>query len=137
MQSPLPPKKLQKSTERSETLPVATFKSTIKNCVRHFKVYFYIFTKIAYVSGICKIWRMMEGHGNYYITANIVQVVWYYISDRKPKSNTSDKENVKSSYGQLWYNLVTPKLFHLVVVSYSEMLPIVRGDCSKSQSYKI
>lgn len=80
---------------------------------------------------------MIQDHGNYYTTTNIVQVVQYYISDRKPISNTSDKENEKSSYGQLCYNLASPKLFHLVVVSYSEMLPIVRGDPSKSQSYKI
>lgn len=79
---------------------------------------------------------MIQGHGNYYTTANTVQVVQYYISDRKPISNTSDKENEKPSYGQLCYNLANPKLFHLVVVSYSEVLPIVRGDRSKSQSYK-
>lgn len=81
---------------------------------------------------------MIQGHGNYYTTANIVQVVRCYISDRKPVSNTSDdKENEKSSYGQLCYNLASPKLFHLVVVLYSKMLPIVRGDHSKRQSYKI
>lgn len=74
---------------------------------------------------------MIEGLGNYYAVANIVQVVRNSNSDRKPISNTSDKQNEKSSYGQLCYNLASLKLFHLVNVSYSEMPSIIRGDHSK------
>lgn len=45
-------------------------------------------------------------------------------------------KNEKSSYVQLCYNLASPKLLHLVVVSYSQMFPIVRSNHIRNiQSY--